>query len=89
MTIRTPEQIAQRIMELLDQRHTKPGEYDMFGAIAARLANEEIMGTELNDGIEFGVASGWFSLRGPRILRTSEGAASEGMTPHPTTATRS
>lgn len=72
MSMRTPEQIAQRIMELLDQRHTKTGEHDMFGAIAARLANEEIIGTELNDGIEFGVANGWFSLRGPRIWRRSE-----------------
>lgn len=71
MSIRTPEQIAQRIMELLDQRHTRPGEHDMFGAIAARLANEEIMGTELNDGVEFGVANGWFSMRGQRIWRTA------------------
>jgi hypothetical protein len=69
MSIRTPEQIAQRIIELLDQRHTGPGEHDMFGAIAARLANEEIMGTELNDGVEFGVANGWFSMKGPRIWR--------------------
>ncbi|MDQ8698140.1 hypothetical protein [Hyphomicrobium sp. LHD-15] len=86
MTIRTPEQIAQRIMELLEQRHTKPGEYDMFGAIAARLANEEILGIELNDGVEFGVANGWLSLRGPRILRASECVASEG--PTTTTTTR-
>lgn len=71
MAIRTPEQIAQRILELLDQRHTGPGEHDMFGAIAARLANEEIMGTELSDGVEFGMANGWFSLKGPRIWRTS------------------
>ncbi len=66
----TPEQIARRIMELLDQRHTKPGEHDMFGAIAARLANEDIYGESLNSGVEFGTAKGWFSLRGPQILRT-------------------
>lgn len=69
MAPRTPEQIAQRIMDLLDQRNTKPGEHDMFGAIAARLANEEIMGIELNGGVEFGVAHGWFSMKGPRIWR--------------------
>lgn len=77
MTSRTPEQIAQRIMDLLDQRHTRPGEHDMFGAIAARLANEEIMGTELNDGVEFGVSQGWFSMRGPRIWRTMMGSAAK------------
>lgn len=43
----------------------------MFGAIAARLANEDIEGTELSDGVEFGTASGWFSLKGPRIWRTA------------------
>lgn len=67
----TPEQIARRIMELLEQRHTHPGEHDMFGAIAARLANEEIHGEELNCGVEFGTASGWFSVKGPRIWRTA------------------
>ncbi len=36
----TAEQIARRIVELLEQRHTNPGEHDMFGAIAARLADE-------------------------------------------------
>jgi hypothetical protein len=65
----TPEQIARRIVELLDQRHTKPGEHDMFGAIAARLANEDIYGEALNSGVEFGTARGWFRLRGPQILR--------------------
>ncbi len=71
MVARTPEQIAQRIMDLLDQRNTKPGEHDMFNAIKARLANEEILGTELNGGVEFGVAHGWFSLKGPRIWRAA------------------
>jgi hypothetical protein len=77
MVTRTPEQIAQRIIDLLDQRNTKPGEHDMFGAIAARLANEEIMGIELSDGVEFGVASGWFSVKGPRIWRAAAVAAPE------------
>lgn len=70
----TPEQIARRILDLLDQRHTKPGEHDMFGAIAARLANEDIYGEALKGGVEFGIASGWFSVRGPRILRASVAA---------------
>ena len=67
----TPEQIARRIVDLLEQRHTLPGEHDMFGAIAARLANEEIYGEELNCGVEFGIASGWFSVKGPRIWRAA------------------
>lgn len=67
----TPEQIARRIVDLLDERHTNPGEHDMFGAIAARLANEEIYGEELNSGVEFGAASGWFSVKGARIWRTA------------------
>lgn len=70
----TPEQIARRILDLLDQRHTKPGEHDMFAAIAARLANEDIYGEALNSGVEFGIASGWFSVRGPRIMRPAVGA---------------
>lgn len=70
----TPEQIARRILDLLDQRHTKPGEHDMFGAIAARLANEDIYGEALNGGVEFGTASGWFSVQGPRILRAAVAA---------------
>jgi len=74
MAGRTPEQIARRIVDLLDQRNTKPGEHDMFGAIAARLANEEIMGIELNGGVEFGVANGWFSMKGPRIWRAESAA---------------
>jgi hypothetical protein len=49
----------------------------MFGAIAARLANEEIVGTELNDGIEFGVSQGWFSMRGPRIWRMMAASATK------------
>jgi hypothetical protein len=77
MAARTPEQIAQRIIDLLDQRHTRPGEHDMFGAITARLANEEIVGTELNDGVEFGVSQGWFSMRGSRILRTMAASAAK------------
>ncbi len=67
----TPEQIARRILDLLDQRHTKPGEHDMFGAIAARLANEDVYGEALNSGVEFGIANGWFSVQGPRILRAA------------------
>ena len=63
------QQIAERILELLDQRHTKPGEHDMFGAIAARLANEDIYGESLNSGVEFGTERGWFSLKGPQIWR--------------------
>ncbi len=74
MAGRTPEQLARRIVHLLDQRNTKPGEHDMFGAIAARLANEEIMGIELNGGVEYGVANGWFSLKGPRIWRAEAAA---------------
>ena len=66
----TPEEIARRIMDLLDERHTNPGEHDMFGAIAARLANEEIYGEDLYGGVEFGAARGWFSVKGPRIWRT-------------------
>jgi hypothetical protein len=73
--VQTPEQIARRIMDLLDQRHTHPGEHDMFGAIAARLANEEIYGEELNCAVEFGAARGWFSVKGPRIWRTVEPSA--------------
>ena len=54
----TADQIARRIMDLLDERHTNPGEHDMFGAIAARLANEEIYGEELNSGVDLkGVGS--------------------------------
>jgi hypothetical protein len=75
MLARTPEQIAQRIVSLLDQRNTKPGEHDMFGAIASRLANEEISGDALNSGVAFGVERGWFSMRGPRIWRAAATAA--------------
>lgn len=67
----TPEQIARRIVALLDERHTMPGEYDMFGAIAARLANEEIHGEVLDGGVAFGVERQWFSLKGPRLWRTA------------------
>ena len=69
--LRTPEQIAQRIISLLDQRNTKPGELDMFGAIAARLNNEEISGDALKSGVEYGVERGWFIMRGPRIWRAA------------------
>lgn len=69
MLARTPEQIARRIVSLLDQRNTKPGEQDMFGAIAARLGNEEIFGDDLKMGVEYGVDHGWFIMRGPRIWR--------------------
>ncbi len=67
----TPEKIARRIMDLLDERHTNPGEHDMFGAIAARLANEEVYGEDLNGGVEFGAERGWFSVKGARIFRTA------------------
>ncbi len=77
MTPHTPEQVAQRIVDLLHQRHTKPGEYDMYAAITARLRNEEIQEAELNEGVEFGVANGWFSLRGPRIWRGAAVPASK------------
>jgi len=68
----TSEQIARRIMDLLDERHTKPGEHDMFGAIKARLVNEDIQGEDLDGGVAFGTASGWFQLKGPRIWRTDD-----------------
>jgi hypothetical protein len=71
MLTRTPEQIAQRIVGLLDQRNTKPGEQDMFGAIASRLKNEEVTGDALKGGVEYGVAHGWFIVRGPRIWRAA------------------
>jgi hypothetical protein len=73
----TAEQIARRIVELLEQRHTNPGEHDMFGAIAARLADEEIYGEELNCGVEFGTERGWFNVKGPRISRTAVLATSK------------
>jgi hypothetical protein len=71
MLARTPEQIAQRIIGLLDQRNTKPGEQDMFGAISARLKNEEVSGDALKSGVDYGVEHGWFIMRGPRICRAS------------------
>jgi hypothetical protein len=46
----------------------------MFAAITARLANEDIYGEALNSAVEFGIASGWFSVRGPRIMRAAVGA---------------
>jgi len=68
----TPEQIARRILQLLDERHTHPGEYDKFNAITARLANDEISGPELAGGVDFGTSRGWFIVRGPLIHRTSD-----------------
>jgi hypothetical protein len=49
----------------------------MLGAIAFRLANEDIHDEVLKSGVKFGVECQWFNVKGPRLWRAAVALTSQ------------
>ena len=73
----TPESAARVILAMFRSHNARPGEAVLPGALGQLTVAEALLSDEVDDGLQYGLAQGWFE-KGPKgALRLTEAGFAE------------
>ena len=75
--VHTPESAARVILDMFQSHNAHPGEAVLSGALGQLTVAGVLPSEDVDDGVRYGVAQGWFEI-GPReALRLTEAGFAE------------